>query len=590
MKQSTSERPRSPRGLGLLLAAVALGLAAAGGWLWFASRSGESEPELRAPELDPGEQRAFAARMAERVDERPSGVQAERTAVAAPGVADGPGVRIRFVDARTREAVAGGRAVDFVGDVVSPAAGADGEVTLQGARAGRIAFIADGYLAKLPQAGDEDAVALAEAARSGGAAQVPLRRDDYTLPCTLRFTDAEGRPVAVPVRFSIACLDEPPPTAMSFPTARLGPGARVDEAIQRAWQQHVAVQMLPVGAPSRLHLGVQSHGRVYEAEAGTAEMRFVAAGRYTVTAVAAAAELAGERVIHVAVGASGPFDIRLVPGRFASGVAVDAGDGRPLPGVAVRLLDGGPAVAVECETDAEGKFRLGPVAAPRVEVHAASSRHLDLVSTVPVGEEVRLALTPRPVLRLRGVVRQQPNLAPIAGAEVLVRRAGEVDARCLTAEDGTFALETTLERPELVVRAPDHLTWVELIREESAHLVCDLLLADPEARVRAGLTAFVEGRVLGPAGAPAAGVAVQLLGDEAMIPEGLPNRVVCEGHVLPLRPLAVTDSEGRFALEWHQSGTFRLVAADGIATAADGLPVRVVLGERIRDLVLRTQR
>lgn len=575
---------------GSILLWVALAALVAAGIWWWRSPGAEPATLLPAqPQLDLSEQRAMAQRMAVRVDERPTLAPSRRDPVVAPP-GEATAVRLRIVDHDTRQPVAGARMLDIASGAWSPPTAADGELRLARARGGTFAIVADDYLAKLPTAGDDDDAALQRGARADDVVDIALRRDDYTLACALRFVAADGALAAGPVRFTIACLDQPPPTAMAFPTGRLAPGATVDPAIYRAWQQNVAVQMLPPVDGSLLHLGVQSNNHVFVAEGGRAAMRFVAAGRYRVAAVAPAAMLAGEQDIHVAPGASGPIDVRLAPGRYVTGIAVDANDGRPVPAVSVHLVDAVASAVTDTETGPDGVFRLGPVAGSTVTVSATSRLYLDLTATLTVGVEGRLTLSPRSTRVVRGVVRQRPSLAPIVGASVLLRRGLETEVEARTLADGTFALSTVAEAPELVVRAPGFLTWVEVIRELQDSYVCDLWPDELEARVAAGVSAVIEGRVLGADGKPVAGVPVQLFSDEAPVPEGIPGRVVVEGNTLPLRPLAVTDATGTFVLEWHQPGIYRLLAIDGLAAADDGLPVTLALGQRLRDVVLHTAR
>ncbi|MEZ5966459.1 MAG: carboxypeptidase-like regulatory domain-containing protein [Planctomycetota bacterium] len=576
------------------LATIAVVLAAAilvavGISLWRAP--GEPETLLPAqPPLSAEVQRELAARMAARVDERPNFEAERRDAVAAAVPTEPAAVRVRIVDAGTGDPLAGAVVFDIVGRRQPQRAGADGIVTLAHAHGGTIAVVAEGYLAKLPTAGDADDAALAAAAGSDELVDIALRRDDFTLPCALRFLDQDGAEVDSGVAFTVACLDEPPPTAMSFPSARLASGARVDADIARAWQQNVAVQLLPGVAGPLLHLGVQSNGRVFEAPDGRAELRFVAAGRYRVLAVARAALLAGEAVVHVAAGGPGPFDVRLLPGRFVAGTAVDASDGRPVAGVTVRLAEPAASVLSETETDASGEFRLGPVASPSVSVVATSRRYRDVTAALAPGSQNRLTLTPRPVRLVRGVVRRRPAAAPIAGATVLLRQGFDVEVETKTGADGVFELSTVADVPELVVKATGSLTWVEVIRDVQESYPCDLWPSEAAARVQAGVSASVEGRVVGPDNQPRAGVPVQLLGDEAPVPEGLPGRVVCEGLLLPLLPLTTSRADGSFALEWGQAGTFRVLATDGVASIDDATPVTLTLGQSVRGLVLRASR
>ncbi len=566
-------------------AAAALVLVALG--VWFAQP--QPNPPLPAqPELSPLEQRALAERMATRVNEREQGDPHVRTSVTPTETAAVALRGVRVVDAGDGRPIAGARAFDLQARTECAVAGADGVMRVPAGVGGRVAFAADGYLAKLPDPSDEDGVALAEPAPADQVVDLELRRDTFTLPCSFRFADDKGTPLAEAVRFTIRCRDEPPPMGMSFPTGRLAPGTKVEREVAEAWQRHVVVQQIMNGGSS-LHMGMQSHGSVFAPTSSETSVRFIAAGTYLLEAVALGSASAGSREFHVALGDEGPIEVRLRPGRFAHGVVVDARDGQPIAGAQVRLTQPIASPSGMVETSTDGTFRLGPVTAAEALLNVHSRRHLDLEATVAVGEASQLRMTPRETRTVRGVVRQRPALQPIAGVEVVIRSGHEVDVTTKTAADGTFSLQTMAETPEMVVRAPGYLPWLERIDEPQDNYACDLYLADAEARMRAGLTTLIEGRVLGSDGKALVGVPVQLFTDEVIVPEGIAGRGILEGHILPLRPMAITGANGEFSLEWHRPGPVRLVAIDGIASSDDGTPVSLVLGQHLRDIVLRRQ-
>jgi hypothetical protein len=561
---------------------LALGL---GALVWWFTRPPAPAPLPPAVTLTPEEQRDLAERMAARVEERERGDPHPRTAVPAPAPS-GKQVRVRVVDADTGQPIAQASAVDMSAGAVVARAQGDGLLTLPVEIAARVAFAAAGYLAKLPQPGEEDAVEIETALAKGQTAPIALLRDDFTLPVSLRFTAAKS--FTAPVRFTLRCTDEPPPTGMSFPTARLAPGAKVDRELFTAWQRHVAVQQLIPGQ-GMLHLGVQSHGAAFTAQDPSAVVRFVAAGNYHLTAVVAEAALVGEREFYVAPGTEGPIEVALADGRFAQGVVVDAYSGQPIAGAQVSVTQDIATPTGSVVTAADGAFRLGPIPRGHAHVSVCSPRHLDLATTIDAGESARIVLTPRPTRTVRGLVRHRPTLQPVSGAEVTIRGNGEVDVAGQSAADGSFRLATTADSPELVINARGYLPWIERIDELQEHYVCDLWLADAEARVDAGLTALLVGRVLGSSGKPVAGIPVQLFTDEVVMPEGIAGRSILEGHILPLRPLAITGEDGGFRLEWAHAGPVRLLAIDGVAMSEQGVPVSVVLGQRVTDLVLRAR-
>jgi hypothetical protein len=573
-----------------VVAAGAGALLALGLWLWLSNPRGPGALPT-PPEADPATQRALAQTMAARVVERVG----ERGADAAaptrspvepqPDLAALPTVKVRLRDAHSGEPVAAACAFDAQGTRALGVADAAGELALPLLPGGRVMFVADGYFTKLVQPGDDDAAALQAGVTKPTSVAVDLLRDDYTLPVTLQFVDGGGAAPTSAVRFVIRCLDEVPPTAGSFPRARLPQGAKIEREVAEAWQRHVLLAQVLPSELANLHLGALGQGQSFTA-LGSTRLRFVDSGTYRVEAIAPEASLAGSLDFRVAQGNAGPIVVQLTPGRFLRGIVLDANSQAPIAGALVRVAVEGLALP-PAETSAAGTFALGPVALPSAPVRVTSRRHLDLEASVAVGTEQRLLLTPRPTRAVQGVVRLRPTLQPIAGAEVALREAGVVDVAAKTGADGGFRLVTVAAAPELLVRAPGCLTWLEAIHDPVDSYVCDLWPADASARVAAGLTAVVEGRVQASDGKPVAGIPVQLFTDDLQMPEGIAGRAVLEGHLLPLRPLVITGDDGAFTLEWGRGGPVRLVVTDGVTTAADGVPITLVLGQHTRDIVLR---
>jgi hypothetical protein len=189
-----------------------------------------------------------------------------------------------------------------------------------------------------------------------------------------------------------------------------------------------------------------------------------------------------------------------------------------------------------------------------------------------------------------GTVRRRPDLRPLQGARVTLREHGGADAAGATAADGTFALTTVLERPELRIEADGFTPYVELVEPGGAVVFYDLLPGELDARVRAGLSARLSGIVRGPDDEPRPGAVVQLIAERPLQWELPAGRRILEGGLLQPSPTTVADESGRFVLECAAPGRVRLVAVDGSGVPVDGLTLGVRLGADHADLVLATSR
>jgi RNA polymerase sigma factor (sigma-70 family) len=158
--------------------------------------------------------------------------------------------------------------------------------------------------------------------------------------------------------------------------------------------------------------------------------------------------------------------IAVEPARIITGRVTYADSGAPAPHAQVEVetqTDGSSAWSGDFETDADGRFRARPGAAPRYSVNVFApdrSPYLNVTKNLewPKGtleQTVDLSL-PRGVL-VRGKVVGQESGKPIPGARVSYisspnrdQRAGSSNGRAVTALDGSFQLG--------VLAAPGYLT------------------------------------------------------------------------------------------------------------------------------------
>jgi hypothetical protein len=394
--------------------------------------------------------------------------------------------------------------------------------------------------------------------------------------------------VASGVRFRLQPLDVPPPSGGTVPRNHMSPDAPIEPQLAEAWRQHAMVTALPAFQKLPHHFGVDSAQTVFECD-GAIALRCVATGPYLLEA-RTAAEVARLQVF-VPAYQERPLVVRLEPARVLRGMVVDAERGTPVEAVEVAVRDGGlgPAPAT---SDAGGAFQLGPLSRAPVTVHARKTGYAEAeVGPVSAGDEpVRVLLRPHARREIHGRVRTRLGGRPLPGASVAARGGGAVDGTAVTGADGTFTLMTALEDPEVVVRADGHVEWVEVIAPGGPAVDFDLIPARPDARVAAGLSALLSGRVLGPDGKPAAGVPIALHCEQPPQLTGIAGRRILSGALVPGEPMRVADADGRFVLECTQPGPARLVVVDGVSPPEQARVVQVQLGTHLRDLELRASR
>ncbi len=489
-------------------------------------------------------------------------------------IANEPGAQwmLQFRDAEDH-ALAAAQLLDLRDGSTLATADAEGRLLVAPSATDRFLCTAPGHLAR--QLRDPEAQQLA----ATGRCEIRLVRDHWTIPCAFRFIDPEGRPVSeVQARFLPRGV--PPPSMF-------GVAASIEEPeVRAAFDQHASFALL-----ARLglgwHLGIESAMREFRAD-GLLRLRFAAAGPYLLSARGP-----GDLVLHeqvfVRAGQLEPQQLRMVRGITLHGVVV-APDGAPLAGARIQLAAG--SFAAETDSGPEGRFELPalPPASVRLIASHPDCEPQEVGPFVAGGEPVRIVLPVRAPWTLRGVVRSRGARAPVAQAAVAFEHGGQ-QREARTGPDGRFELVTRAPGGTLQIGFQDHLRWVEIVGPESPELAIDLWPATARARAEAGLTALLEGQVVGPDGKPRPGFPIQVDGDWAEPPARIPpGRSIVEGaHIAPPLFLAA-DGDGRFSFEWPGSGTLRLKVGAGGPEHATPLTVDVRPGRIQTDLVLRTLR
>lgn len=451
---------------------------------------------------------------------------------------------------------------------------ADGLVALPLQQPEQLVIAAPGYLLRLSPT------------QLGSTAAEPqvvhLVADEFSRRITVSFTQPDGtRPDEVLVRL----LPAPPAARELAPPPGLGDAS---PAVQRAWAEHtqiaslqavpeVPVQLGPFGTDAVLRLGAQD------------TVAFAQDGAFVVEAATRDGTVA-RTTIEVGARAPRRVEIRLQRGAAIEGVVRNV-DGAPLGDARVALAAGDP-LGLVATTDADGRFRLAPLADG---VHALDVRHRDTepATTPPIEagrRDVEVALTPLPPGTLRGRVRARPGLQPIEGAAVSIldRLGRPVTAQ--TDAGGWFALRTSgTDAVRLNVAARGFLPFAELVDPAAGAVDCDLLPASPEARLAAGLTGVLTGVVVDAEGRPASARTVRWQPDRAASAAFAPDRRVLAGGSLALPQFAPTGEDGAFRLETEHLGEGMLgVAAGGGLEGA--VRVEAVPGKVVDNLRLHLRR
>ena len=287
----------------------------------------------------------------------------------------------------------------------------------------------------------------------------------------------------------------------------------------------------------------------------------------------------------VAQGPEPPVQVvRMVAGAFVSGVVMDTASA-PLADAEITIQGGDP-LALAATTGADGAFTIGPMPPGSRTLLVRHAVHKPIaVESVPVpSDSQRIRLEPLRRTPLRGRVRSRPGLQPIANATLIWQVAGGGAITARTASDGTFELQAAGSiAARLIVQAPQHITYAELVDPGAAFADYDLLPAVPDARVEGGLSATIEGVAFGANGFPLANASVRWRPANKSGVVGMPGRRVLEGATLELKDVTTTDSSGAFVLETTNFGPGTVTLNDA---TDDALQVTAIAGQRVKGLEL----
>ncbi|MFN3243003.1 MAG: carboxypeptidase-like regulatory domain-containing protein [Planctomycetota bacterium] len=506
----------------------------------------------------------------EAVGELPEGVVAtNRDAVEIdPGeLADRPTVCLRVIDHRSERPVPGAIVRRLLTGADLAFTDEQGIALVPLGEAAQLAVVRDGYLMRLAPA------------RLGSDEQNPLvvrmLTDAWSTVRRFAFVDAAGDPVAdVSVRL------RPAPDAQLVDNVRV---STLDQIELRAWSEHLMMAAKEVSRDQHVHAGAEDR-HVYHATDAALAVRFVASGAYRLEA-ATTTGLVATMDVDVRLGPEPPVQVvRMVAGAFVSGVVMDTASA-PLAAANVTIQGGDP-LGLEATTGDDGVFTIGPLPrGPRtLLVRHAVHKPVAVERVAVPSDDQRIRLEPLQRTPLRGCVRSRPGLQPIAGATLIWQVAGGGAITARTAADGTFELQAAGSiAARLIVQAPRHVTYAELVDPGAAFANYDLLPALTEVRVEHGLTATIEGVAFGANGFPLANASVRWRPANQSTATGMPGRRVLEGGTLELTDVTTTDSAGAFVLETTNFGAGTLTLND---QSDRSLSVTAVAGQRVKGLEL----
>jgi len=490
----------------------------------------------------------------------------------APELASSPTAWLRVTDSVSGRPVAGAAVCSAQGGVELAFTDEAGIAPLPLSKPQQLAVVADGYLLRLVPAQLDSSAEAPQETR--------MVSDGWSHRMRLHFTVA-GAKASGDVWVMFRRLDQD--DTLLTPTGD-------DAVIKRAWQEHSMLARMPVGKDLALEDGSPTADRAHRLQ-GDGEVRFLAAGRFRLTAATAAGRVAQcDVVIPARIGGRSDLTIALEPGATLTGNVV-APDGHPLADATVQLQGGDP-LGLVATTGAGGAFALGPLAPGQVRLHVHHFDHEPLAfGPVDAGATgVRITMQPLPASVVRGRVRSRPDLQPIEGAVVVWTVDGGAPVTVRTDDQGRFALRATGDAPaRLLVQAQGFVPYAELVEPGAPFADYDVLPAVPAVRVEKGLSALLCGAVVDSRGQPVVGVPIRWvpLATTAPALPGAIGRRTLEGAVLDLPGLATTGVDGAFALETTRFGDGRLCLPDDVNAPSRGLRVEAIAGETRNGLTLR---
>ncbi|GMU01038.1 hypothetical protein KH5H1_51580 [Corallococcus caeni] len=262
--------------------------------------------------------------------------------------------------------------------------------------------------------------------------------------------------------------------------------------------------------------------RTATAEDGTFVLEGLPAGTFTLWALG---DTGATVRADIQAGSNG-VTLTLEEGVFISGVVVDRLQDDPIPGALVTVIHEAGSRYFDALTDAQGRFRVGPLPPGRyLKVASAKGwRTRAFREDVWLDADVDVTLELQPQLRLEGVVLP-PEGRPASGLAVHMAPREDVDDTRTTRSDarGRFAFDDVpLTSYQLWARSEDGTTFGEALATPPSTVV-----------LRMNPVLFMEGTVRDEQGRPLKGVRLRLRWQDL---GGRPS------------PMAVTDEAGHYRM------------------------------------------
>ncbi|WP_395828605.1 carboxypeptidase regulatory-like domain-containing protein [Archangium violaceum] len=238
--------------------------------------------------------------------------------------------------------------------------------------------------------------------------------------------------------------------------------------------------------------------------------------------------------------------LELAPVSYVRGVVLDELR-RPIEGASIEAQQDPEMgfIWMRGRTDAQGRYRLGPVKPGLVRFEVRADKHdvlLDQMHTVPAGESAVDFTLPQEVL-VEGTVVDAAG-QPVAGEQVMLRALDDLgnprmwESSGETGLDGRFSLEAS--------RAGSYR--LEVSGRMTVPQAVEVVAPSTQRILAERLTTILEGEVVDEAGIPLPGVSVSLW----TVTSGELEDYLVRG--------TFSDLQGRFSLTAPEEGRYRVVA------------------------------
>lgn len=478
---------------------------------------------------------------------------------------------LRIIDSATKAPIATAAVYRFVRIDEAPLGYSDndGLVPLPLKQTAQLIVVRAGYMMRLAPT------------EIGSTAELPqviaLEPDRYSQRCGFHFRLPDGStPAEVLVRFR---PQRPDVKELPIPAGVTAGG----EALLRAWREQRTLAVVRALPDLHVQAGATNAAMLHVLN-GDDDVAFVDPGIFEFEAATTDGFLA-RGLFDTADVVRSPLTVRMRPGMEIQGRVRGAG-GAPVAGALVTVVGSDP-LRLQARSNADGTFAIGPLAdgAHGIEVRHRDHEVARVGAVVAGSKDVAIAMTPLPDASLRGRIVAGGTRAPIVGARATVLDPTGQPTMVESDLEGFFSLRASgTESLRLNIAADGCLPHAEFVSPGARDLEIELWPRQAEARLQAGLSGVLRGRVTDAQGNGAVGLGVRFT---PTIPpaDWLPGRRIISAGRTALPMVVQTGSDGSFDLEIAFSGAG---SVDTIPPSPSGpITATVVLGRIVGDLRLR---